>query len=144
MLGSFGGQTIPDGRATGLHDVRTITSAIANLSSVRLNVRLTGEFNGDLYSYVRHIQGGTTNFCVLLNRAGRSAANPAGYADSGVDVVFGDNAVQGDIHAYHAVTNLPAGNRDLPTRGRNHPAGFGAAADLARGIKAALDTQHPG
>ena len=102
-------QAIPDGNAAGLHDVRTVTSAIANLSSLRLRLHVTGEFNGDLYSYVRHIQGDTTNFCVLLNRPGRSAANPAGYADAGLDVVFDDAAVAGDIHRYQTNTIPPAG-----------------------------------
>jgi subtilisin-like proprotein convertase family protein len=100
---------IPDGNAAGLHDVRIVSSAIVNLSSVRLNLHVTGEFNGDLYSYVRHIQGGTTNFCVLLNRVGRTLTNSAGYADSGLDVVLDDAAGQGDIHMYRAVTNLPIG-----------------------------------
>jgi subtilisin-like proprotein convertase family protein len=102
-------QAIPDGKAYGLSDVRTITSAISNLTSVRLNLRLVGEFNGDLYGYVRHIRGTTTNFCVLLNRVGRTAANAAGYADAGLNIVFDDNASLGDIHQYRAVTNLPAG-----------------------------------
>ena len=39
-------QAIPDGNASGLHAVRAITSAIAHLSSARLNLRVTGEFNG--------------------------------------------------------------------------------------------------
>jgi len=39
-------KAIPDGNASGLHAVRAITSAIAHLSSVRLNLRVTGEFNG--------------------------------------------------------------------------------------------------
>ena len=102
-------EAIPDGNASGLHDVRAISSAIPHLSSVRLRLRVTGEFNGDLYGYVRHIRGGATNFCVLLNRPGRTAANPAGYADAGLDVVFDDAAVAGDIHRYKTNTIPPAG-----------------------------------
>ena len=102
-------ETIPDGNSSGLHDVRTITSAIAHLSSVRLKLRVIGEFNGDLYGYVRHIRGGTTNFCVLLNRVGRTATNSAGYADAGFDVAFDEAAAAGDIHIYRTVTNPPSG-----------------------------------
>src|SRR5205085_2254190 len=70
-------RSIPDGNAAGLSDVRTVPSTIANLSSVRVRLRVAGEFNGDLYAYVRHIRGSTTNFCVLLNRVGRSASSAA-------------------------------------------------------------------
>jgi hypothetical protein len=102
-------KVIPDGNSSGLHDVRTISSTIPQLSSVRLKLRVTGEFNGDLYGYLRHIRSGTTNFCVLLNRVGRTATNSAGYADAGLDVLLDDAAPLGDIHMYRTVTNLPAG-----------------------------------
>ena len=69
-------KVIRDGNASGLSDVQTVTSAITNLTSVRLALHIAGEFNGDLYGYVRHIQGGRTNFCVLLNRVGRTVSNP--------------------------------------------------------------------
>jgi subtilisin-like proprotein convertase family protein len=119
-------QSVPDGNAAGLHDVRNITSAIARLLSVRLKLRIIGEFNGDLYSYVRQIRGGTTNFCVLLNRVGRTTSNSAGYADLGLDVVLDDAAIPGDIHLYRAVTNLPAGT---PLKGSWKPDGRRADPD---------------
>jgi hypothetical protein len=102
-------KVIPDGNSSGLHDVRTTSSTIPQLSSVRLKLRVTGEFNGDLYGYLRHIRSGTTNFCVLLNRVGRTATNSAGYADAGLDVLLDDAAPLGDIHMYRTVTNPPAG-----------------------------------
>ena len=100
---------IPDNNAAGLSDPRSITSSIVSLSSLRLRLRIAGEFNGDLYSYVRHIQGATTNFCVVLNRVGRSGSNSNGYADAGFDIILDDAALQGDIHVYQAVTNPPSG-----------------------------------
>jgi subtilisin-like proprotein convertase family protein len=103
-------RVVPDGNASGLSDVRTIPSAIVNSSTVRLRLRITGEFNGDLYGYVRHIQDGNTNLCVLLNRVGRMASNLAGYADAGLDVLFDDVANQGDIHTYRAITNPAPGS----------------------------------
>lgn len=100
---------IPDGNASGLHEVRTITSSIAHLESVRLQLRIDGQFNGDLYGYIRHVHGGITNFCVLLNRPGRTAASSSGYPDSGLDIWFDDTAGQGDIHTYRAITTPTAG-----------------------------------
>jgi hypothetical protein len=47
---------IPDGSPSGLHDVRTITSSVLNLSSLRVKLRIIGEFDGDLYGYLRHIR----------------------------------------------------------------------------------------
>jgi subtilisin-like proprotein convertase family protein len=102
-------QTIPDGNPAGRHDVQIIASAIANIASVRIKLRVAGEFNGDLYGYVRLVNATSTNFCVLLNRPGRTASNLAGYADAGCDVTFATTATNGDIHNYQTVTNLPAG-----------------------------------
>ena len=113
-------KAIPDGNASGMSDVRTISSAIASLNSVRLKLRVIGEFNGDLYAYLRHIQGGATNFCVLLNRPGRSLSNSAGYGDSGLDITLDDTALQGDIHVYRASTNPPSGT---PVTGAWQPDG---------------------
>src|SRR5882762_3310179 len=63
---------IPDGTATGIQDVRTITSEIVELTAVRIRLKISGNFNGDLYGYVRHNIGPTnTHISVLLNRPGR-------------------------------------------------------------------------
>ncbi len=75
---------MPDGDLSGLSDVRNVDSAIGNISSLLVRLKVTGEFNGDLYAYLRHTNG----FVVLLNRVGKTAANPAGYGDSGFDVTF--------------------------------------------------------
>jgi subtilisin-like proprotein convertase family protein len=99
---------IPDGNASGRSDVRTVTSSIGTLASVRVRLNVAGNFNGDLYAYLRHVSGGTTNLCVLLNRVGRAAGASAGYADAGLDVTFDDGAAN-NIHTYRAVTTPPAG-----------------------------------
>ena len=121
-------RTLPDGNAAGLREVKIVSSTILTLSAVTVRLRLAGEFNGDLFGYLRHIQGGVTNFCVLLNRPGRSASNPAGYADAGLNVLFDDSAAAGDIHAYGAVTNLPAGS---PLTGAWQPDGRAASPGYA-------------
>src|SRR2546425_3815248 len=61
-------RVVPDGNASGLQDVRSLNSAIAQIASVKVRLRISGEFNGDLYGYVRHSSG----FSVLLNRPGKT------------------------------------------------------------------------
>lgn len=110
---------IPDGNGSGLSETRAVVSGISNLTSVRVHLRITGEYNGDLYAYLRHIHGTTTNLCVLLNRPGRTADNQWGYSDAGLDIVF-DDASATDVHAYRGVTTPEAG---LPLTGSWQPDG---------------------
>ena len=97
---------MPDGNAAGLSDVRNINSAIGNITSLKVSLKVTGEFNGDLYGYLRHSSG----FTVLLNRPGKTASNAAGYADSGFDVTFQTGATNGDVHLYQNITTPAAGS----------------------------------
>jgi subtilisin-like proprotein convertase family protein len=99
---------VPDGNLAGLSDVRTLGSAIANITSVTVHVNTAGQFNGDLYGYLVHSNG----FVVLLNRPGKTASNPYGYADSGFNVIFQDGATNGDIHLYETNT-VPASGSPL-------------------------------
>ena len=98
---------VPDGNAAGLSDVRTLNSAIGNITGLTVGFKLTGEFNGDLYVYLRHASG----YTVLLNRPGKTAGNAVGYADSGFNVTFQDGAANGDVHLYENVSNPAAGRR---------------------------------
>ncbi len=103
-------KSVPDGNAAGLSDVKTnLSSSLANLSAVRVKLQIAGEFNGDLYGYVRHISGSTTNFCVLLNRVGRTATRPAGYDDTGLNLTFTGSPTN-DIHTYRAVVTPAPGS----------------------------------
>src|SRR6185369_669211 len=61
---------VPDGNAAGLNDVRPLPSAIGQISSVAVGLKVSGEFNGDLYAYLRHASG----FTVLLNRPGKTTS----------------------------------------------------------------------
>jgi subtilisin-like proprotein convertase family protein len=97
---------VPDGNAAGLNDVRNVNSAIGTITSLKVRLKLTGEFNGDLYGYVRHSSG----FTVLLNRPGKTAANSYGYNDSGLDVTFQTGAANGDVHLYQNVSTPVAGS----------------------------------
>src|SRR5262245_24572153 len=105
---------VPDGNAAGMADMRNLASAIGTIGSVKVRLKINGEFNGDLYGYLRHTQNGITNFCVLLNRPGKTATDSAGYADSGLDITLETGAPNGDIHGYRGVTVPGAG---LPLTG---------------------------
>jgi subtilisin-like proprotein convertase family protein len=94
---------IPDGQPAGVSDVQTVSSRIRQMGSVQISVAISGNYNGDLYCYLSHGNG----FSVLLNRPGRTAANPDGYADSGFQITLSDSAVTGDIHLYEGVLTPP-------------------------------------
>ena len=87
---------VPDGNAAGISDVQNVSSAIGAISSLKVRLKITGEFNGDLFAYLRHSSG----YTVLLNRPGKTSDNDYGYADSGLDVVFQAGCLNGDVHHY--------------------------------------------
>ncbi|MEP6662677.1 MAG: MBG domain-containing protein, partial [Verrucomicrobiota bacterium] len=97
---------VPDGNAAGLSDVRNVSSAIGTITSVKVRLKLTGEFNGDLYGYLVHSNG----FTVLINRPGKTALDFYGYGDSGLDVTFQTGAANGDLHLYQNVVTPSAGS----------------------------------
>src|SRR5688572_11481357 len=130
-------RAIPDGNASGLSDFQPVSSSISGISTLRVRLHITGEFNGDLYAYLRHIQGGVTNFCVLLNRAGRTAASPWGYGDSGLNVTFDDAAANGDIHVYRNVLTPASGS---PLTGSWRPDGRLVDPDLVLDTSPATTT----
>lgn len=100
--------SIPDGNAAGLSDVRSINSTITTLTTVSIHLDISGEFNGDLYAYLRHESG----ISILLNRPGRTLSSAAGYADGGFDITLQTSAANGDIHTYRNLTT-PAANSPL-------------------------------
>src|SRR2546427_2259480 len=107
---TFGGQpslAIPDGSASGVSDLRRLNSSITSIGSLTVSLNISGEFNGDLYAYLRHDSG----FSILLNRPGRTADSPSGYGDSGLNIRLSD-AVPYDynIHSYRAVITPAAGS----------------------------------
>lgn len=93
-------RSIPDGSAVGLRDTRSVTSAVTQITGVRVRLKVNGEFNGDLYGYLRHGSG----LSILLNRPGRATGNDAGYDDAGFDITFADGAAN-DVHVYQGSTN---------------------------------------
>lgn len=87
-------QPIPDGDLSGIVSTLSLSSLSAPIANLRVELDISGSYVGDLYAYLTH----GTGFAVLLNRAGSTSADPAGYGDSGLHVTFADGAP--DIHQY--------------------------------------------
>ena len=101
---------IPDNSGIGVATTLSVTSTITSITDVNVTLTLSNGWNGDLYAYLVHDSG----FAVLLNRAGRTAANPVGYGDHGLSVTFDDQATNGDVHAYRLAL---FGNPNTPLGG---------------------------
>jgi hypothetical protein len=99
-----------DGVAAGVSDVRHVSSDIKTITAVKVRLKIAGEFNGDLYARLQLVTAACTNFCVLLNRPGKTATNPNGYADSGFEITFQDGATNGDVHVYQNIITPAAGS----------------------------------
>ncbi len=87
---------VPDADACGLASVQTISTPITHLTSLKVALKISGTWNGDLYCVLAH----GTNYSVLLNRPGRTDASNLGYNDMGLDLIFDDAATNSDIHVY--------------------------------------------
>ena len=96
--------TIPDGNPVGLVSTTTVSGLTNVISSIQVNLDITGGFNGDLYAYLLGPQGG---FAVLLNRVGMSSSNAFSYSDAGFNITLSSGAP--NIHFYQDVTNTLGG-----------------------------------
>src|SRR6266478_22282 len=87
---------IPDAVPSGLASAKIVSTPIAYISGLKVSLKLTGTWNGDLYCYLTHSSG----YTVLLNRVGRRSTSSLGYGDEGFNVTFDDASTNGDIHIY--------------------------------------------
>lgn len=101
---------IPDGKGSGLVNGQTLLSSQISGQITGLTLSLTisgvgtgGAYNGDLYATLQHGSG----FTVLLNRPGKTAANPWGYGDNGLTLTFADTVAAPDIHTYRTTLGGP-------------------------------------
>ncbi len=92
---------VPDAVPSGLASTKIVSTPIAYISGLKVSLKLTGTWNGDLYCYLTHSSG----YTVLLNRVGRRSSSSLGYGDEGFDVTFDDSASNGDIHIYRRKLN---------------------------------------
>src|ERR1051326_4514026 len=75
---------IPDGSTPGLASFKAVSTPITSITNLKVTLKISGTYNGDLYCYLTHGSG----FTVLLNRVGRRSGSSFGYSDSGLDVTF--------------------------------------------------------
>lgn len=92
-------QEITDNDSRGVTDVQTISGLDSSISSISISLNLSAvsgdlAFNGDYYVTLQH----DDKFVVLLNRVGKTSANPFGYDDNGFNVTF--TLTGDDIHSY--------------------------------------------
>lgn len=92
------GLAVPDASASGVSISRSISSGILQIGSVQVTLKLSGNFNGDLYAYLVHGNA----LSVLLNRPGRTSANHFGFDNHGFQLTLSDSAPNGDIHTYRS------------------------------------------
>src|SRR5262245_16522405 len=90
------GAVIPDADKSGLASVQTLSTPITSVTSLKVSLKISGSWNGDLYCFLTHGSG----HCVLLDRPGRTGASNFGYNDPGMDVTFDDAATNGDNQVY--------------------------------------------
>lgn len=102
---------IPDNNASGLARSLIVSnyeqkSPYTITVSLKITALGAAAFNGDFYADLRFTPegSGVSQIAVLLNRLGRTTAMPAGYSDSGLDVVLADDAAA-DIHNYRVTLN---------------------------------------
>jgi subtilisin-like proprotein convertase family protein len=90
------GANIPDGDTSGLASAQIISTPVTNVTGLKVTLKLSGTWSGDLYCFLSHGTGQS----VLLNRVGRGSASDLGYNDQGLDVTFDDSATNADVHVY--------------------------------------------
>ena len=96
---------IPDNDAVGASSSLTVSApGLDRIESVTMQLEIDGGWNGDLYGYLVH----DGKLAMLLNRPGRTAANPGGFGSSGMNVAFSDLAA-GDIHLTLPDSGVPTG-----------------------------------
>lgn len=102
---------VPDNSQQGVALGRTIAnSQITRITKITVDLRINGTWNGDL---VVALIDPLFNYSVLMNRVGKDTLTGFGYSDDGVDVVFDDDAPNGDIHTYQNVVVPGGGGRLL-------------------------------
>src|SRR6266571_448346 len=51
------GAGVPDASPSGLASAKTISTPIASITGLKVSLKLSGTFNGDLYAYLTHSSG---------------------------------------------------------------------------------------
>lgn len=98
------GTQIPDNNLTGISSTFTVSgSGIGFLENVRINVNISGGFDGDLYAYITH----DGQHAILLNRIGTTGTGTFGSSQAGMSIWFDDSVAAPNVHT--AGTLSPGG-----------------------------------
>jgi subtilisin-like proprotein convertase family protein len=119
---------IPDANPNGMYSTITV-SGLTGLTVADVNVVLnvSGTCNGDLYAYLSH---GNSGSAVLLNRVGRTSANPFGYGDLGFSITLDDQASR-DIHSSSSIGSVVTGTYQPDARNVDPLVAFDTSARTA-------------
>lgn len=104
------GMAVPDDMLSGIANSEIVSTPITYISGLKVSLKLTGTWNGDLFCFLSHSSG----YTVLLNRVGRRSGSNLGYGDEGFNVSFDDAAANGDVHVYRRTLN---GSDSVPISG---------------------------
>lgn len=100
--GFANGGKVPEGSLSGWSKSETLSGELGPITSVTVNLDITGGYNGSLYAYLTY-DGVLVN---LLNRVGVGSAthgsSPFGYGNSGFDITF-SSAAAANVHFYQTV-----------------------------------------
>jgi len=102
--------TIPDGNPTGFSSVANFSGLPGFITSIQVNLDITGGFNGDLYAYLVG-PGGQAAF--LLNRVGVTSGNGLGYSDTGFNITLDSSGTFANIHNYQSGSHTLNGGGQL-------------------------------
>jgi hypothetical protein len=93
------GVNIPVGNTAGWSDSETVTSGEVSgtISSIAVNLDISGGFNGSLYGYLEY----DGVLVPLLNRVGVSSSSAFGYGNSGFDITLSSSGA-GNVHSYQS------------------------------------------
>jgi len=99
---------IPDQDGSGVVDSIEVALPYTRLGTLRVDLQISSApgdsvWNGDLYAYLYH--EGT--LAVLLNRTGKTATNPDGDSNTGLDVRFTNEPGLPDIHLSGSLSSGP-------------------------------------
>lgn len=100
--GSLPGGGVPDNGSPTLFSHTISGSGITSIAEVQVQLSLTGNpvgqgWAGDIFASLNYNFGSQT--AILLNQAGVSGGNPAGFGFDGWTVTFLDGAANGDVHS---------------------------------------------
>jgi subtilisin-like proprotein convertase family protein len=99
-----GGSPIGDPPIPGLARTLLVSTPVTAITDLSITLDISSAdadtaWNGDLYAQLTSPMG---TLSVLLNQSGRTAANPAGYGNTGFVITVLDSA-SSDIHSYRDV-----------------------------------------